>query len=186
LTHPRKERTFAGELVNKHMKHFLKEIIQTPLRTHGPDGKLVVWEKLAENYGVLALEDTDPTVDFLTNLAKKQVGGVSIITVEQYEDYKKKLPFVPKPKPKMEVRLMDMNLPKSKQSPEAEAPPVLTPPLDPRQEHVRAATAKALASSAAEKGSATSAAVAATSEQATVEYFKPKVGRPKLPKPESE
>lgn len=171
------------------MKHFLKEIVQTPVRTHGPEGKIVVWEKLGQNYGVLALEDNDPKVAFLTDLAGKHVGGVSVITAEQYDEFKKKLPYVPpKPKPQQEIRLMDLNLPKSKRSPAPQAPPVLTPPPDPLQEHVRAATARALAANAAAKESATSAADAGTSEApaAAPEYFKPRVGRPKLPKPESE
>jgi hypothetical protein len=169
------------------MKYFLKEIVQNPIRTHGPDGKLIVWEKLGQHYGVLALEDADPVAAFLTDLAGKHIMGVSVITAEGYEDLKKNMPYVPpKPKAQQEIRLLDLNLPKSKRSPEPKAQPVLTPPTDPLQEHVRAATARALAANAAGKGSATSAAVAATSEQPASEYFKPKVGRPRLPKTESE
>jgi hypothetical protein len=163
------------------MKYFLKEIIQTPLRTLGPNGKIVVWEKLAQNYGVLALADDDPTAEFLAGLAARHVGGVSVITAEQYDEYKKKLPYVPPPpKPQLEVRVLDMNLPKSKKSPGAPAPPI-APLIDPLQEHVRAATARALAANAEARKSAISAAVEATSD--TPAYFKPKVGRPKLHKP---
>jgi hypothetical protein len=73
-----------------------------------------------------------------------------------------------------------MNLPKSKKSPEAPAPPI-APLIDPLQEHVRAATARAIAANAEARKSAISAAVEATSD--TPAYFKPKVGRPKLHKP---
>lgn len=70
------------------MKHFLKEIVQTGLR--GANGKIIVWEKLAQNFGVLALADGDPNVAILNDFAERKVGGVAAITPEQYEDYKKK------------------------------------------------------------------------------------------------
>ena len=162
------------------MKHFLKEIVQTGLR--GANGKIIVWEKLAQNFGVLALEDGDPNVAILNDFSERKVGGVAAITAEQYEDYKKKLPYVPPPPKPSEIQIFDMNLPQSKRSPAAVTPPppAMTPPPDPKAEYVRAATERALAASAAAKGDASNAADAATSKPATdADYFKPVVRRPR-------
>lgn len=169
------------------MKHFLKEIVQTGLR--GANGKIIVWEKLAQNFGVLALADGDPNVAILNDFAERKVGGVAAITPEQYEDYKKKLPYVPPPPKPSEIQIFDMNLPQSKRSPAAVTPPpppAMTPPPDPKAEFVRAATERALAASAAAKGNASSAEAGDTSKPATdADYFKPTVRRPRI-KPASQ
>ena len=168
------------------MKHFLKEIVQTGLR--GANGKIIVWEKLAQNFGVLALADGDPNVAILNDFAERKVGGVAAITPEQYEDYKKKLPYAPPPPKPSEIKIFDMNLQPSKRSPEPAMPPPqpMTPPPDPKAEFVRAATERALAASAAAKGNASSAEAGDTSKPATdADYFKPTVRRPRI-KPASQ
>lgn len=159
------------------MKYFAKELVQNKLI--GKDGKAIPFERIAGNTGVIKLDDADPRVEVLSKYVADGIGGVVVIDEATYEDLKKNHPYVPPaPKPMQEIRLM--GLPKSKERPEPkEAPVPQAPPPDALQEHVRAATEKAIAASAAAKGHATNAAAAdGSTKPKAAEYF-PKTGKPK-------
>jgi hypothetical protein len=76
-------------------RYYRKEITSVPFFAAGAR---VMFEQLAGNTGVLAVEDTEQNKSFILALdeaAKKRVGGVVMIDAEQYEDLKKKRPYDP-------------------------------------------------------------------------------------------
>lgn len=174
------------------MKYFLKEIVQTPVI--GPDGKPVEWERLAQSYGVIAVEDDTPTATWLEECAQKRILGVRKISAEEYEDYKKKLPYSPsESQSQATLKIMEPPQiipprPKTPLSQEEDQP--LPQPRDPFREHVQSAMAKVSAQVAAGYANATSAKAGESSGadstpkpnvmEEAVKVAKRSVGRPRI------
>lgn len=143
------------------MKYFLKEIIQNPVI--GPENKAVNFERLADNFGIIAVEDSDPTARWLEDCSKRNILGVRAITEAQYEDYKKKLPYSPSESPpvNLQIRIMEAPNPMAMLKPQPpqtkEESEAQLKPRDPLKEHVQSAMAKVFAKLAAEQGNARSA-----------------------------
>lgn len=72
------------------MKHFLKSVLNNPVRI---GGKTVKFIDLGDNLGGLVVDDTPGNAELLTGLAdivKSRRGGVREVTPDEYEETKKK------------------------------------------------------------------------------------------------
>lgn len=171
-------------------KYFKKEVVNTKVFHLG---KPVVWERLAESYGVIGVDDADKLCDFLTELAGKHIGGVVEITVEQYGELKKKLPYqgpVPKDSGLRVIKREDLFTVKKRQETPQDKLPRTRPGVAPEQAHVsgvvarenaRRAAAAASKDAIAAAGAGGSESKPAAAPQAVDAYFEPAVGRPKQP-----
>jgi hypothetical protein len=72
--------------------YFQKELVSVPFRA---GGEIVSWEMLGENRGRLALMSDDPKAADLQKAASLQTGGILQVTAQQFEDAKKKYPYIP-------------------------------------------------------------------------------------------
>lgn len=96
------------------IKYFLKHNIKNPVLDS--NSKPVPFERLAENFGVIALDDSAPDqvpqITALETAIKRQMGGVVAITEAEYLAKKKDLnpeTYPKAPPPFGGLRLADMN-----------------------------------------------------------------------------
>jgi hypothetical protein len=69
------------------MRCFVKELVSNPIRL--PSGRPVPWEDVGDDTGVLSTNDPSLITE-LENAARRQVGGIRLVTAAEMEDVKKK------------------------------------------------------------------------------------------------
>ena len=68
-------------------RYFVKEIVSNPIRLKS--GRPVPWEEVGDDTGVISTNDPS-LIEELESAAKRQVGGIRAVTLEEFEDVKKK------------------------------------------------------------------------------------------------
>lgn len=102
-------------------------------------GSVVNWEPLGGGQGRISMASNDPRALDLLAAANRHMGGIVLISQSQYEDLKKKYPFVPKSRPSdiQPIRRHEElfpTIPKKVRAAQVAAinPGVMTPPKPPK------------------------------------------------------